>query len=76
MDFTECAGAHAPRSSCWRCSDRLPWWRAARIKAGLGAEPPFAHPNEVVRAVPTWGYNPDCDCRVCKTVREQVLVSA
>jgi hypothetical protein len=25
---------------CWLCSDQVAWWREARIRAGLGAEPP------------------------------------
>jgi hypothetical protein len=45
--FTECNGTHAASMTCWLCADSLPWWRAARIKAGLGAEPPNAHPNYV-----------------------------
>lgn len=42
---TECT--HAPAGVCWLCSDRVPWWRAARIKAGYGEEPP----NQVARII-------------------------
>lgn len=35
---------HDGRAECWLCSDVRPWWREARIKAGLGEEPPNA-PN-------------------------------
>ena len=45
MAFTECGGTHHVNAQCWRCSDKVPWWRDVRIKAGLGAEPPQQHPN-------------------------------
>lgn len=54
MDFTECNGTHAASMTCWLCSDRLPWWRSARIKAGLGAEPPFTHPNRIWEREPEY----------------------
>jgi hypothetical protein len=31
---------HGSAAVCWLCSDDVPWWREARIRAGLGAEPP------------------------------------
>ena len=34
------ACAHVAGAECWLCSDARPWCRAARIKAGLGEEPP------------------------------------
>jgi hypothetical protein len=30
---------HDPAAVCWLCSDQVPWWREARIKKGLPAEP-------------------------------------
>jgi hypothetical protein len=38
MTDTDCI--HHPAFACWLCSDVVPWWREARIKAGLGEEPP------------------------------------
>lgn len=38
--LTRCA--HEPGAVCWLCSDQVHWWRAARIAAGYGAEPPNA----------------------------------
>lgn len=26
---------HVLGAVCWRCSDQVPWWREARIKAGI-----------------------------------------
>lgn len=34
---------HGKTFVCWLCSDKVPWWREARIKAGLPAEPPLRH---------------------------------
>jgi hypothetical protein len=31
---------HDVGACCWLCSDQVSWWREARIKAGLSAEPP------------------------------------
>lgn len=47
MPFSQCNGTHAASLVCWLCSDARPWWREARIKAGLSAEPPNLHPNAV-----------------------------
>ena len=43
--ITECL--HDDRAVCANCSDLEPWWRFARIKAGVGAEPP--NPRVIVR---------------------------
>lgn len=48
MTFSQCNGTHAESMVCWLCSDKQPWWRAARIKAGLSADPPYTHPNVAV----------------------------
>lgn len=32
--------AHTPDAICWLCSSQRPWWREARIQAGLDEEPP------------------------------------
>lgn len=34
---------HDPAAVCWLCSDQVPWWREARIKKGLPAEPRPQH---------------------------------
>ena len=31
---------HDSRGECWLCSDLRPWWREARVRAGLGIQPP------------------------------------
>lgn len=31
---------HGPAAVCWLCSDQVSWWREARIKAGMGEDPP------------------------------------
>lgn len=31
---------HQPGARCWLCSDQRPWWRAARLRAGLSEVPP------------------------------------
>lgn len=31
---------HTRAAVCWLCSDQVSWWREARIRAGVGAEPP------------------------------------
>ena len=33
---------HDGRAICWLCSDARPFWREARISAGLSADPPNA----------------------------------
>ena len=44
---------HGRRGCCWLCSDLRPFWREARIKAGLGEEPPNAvKPPEPVPVTP------------------------
>lgn len=32
--------SHTPRAVCFLCSDQVPWWREARLRMGLSAEPP------------------------------------
>lgn len=32
---------HSWLATCWLCSDEKHWWRAARIRAGLTAQPPL-----------------------------------
>ena len=54
MAFSQCGGTHHVKAQCWRCSDKLPWWREVRIKAGLGAEPPLQHPNWTPAPEPAW----------------------
>jgi hypothetical protein len=34
---------HDRRAQCWLCGDLVPWWREARLRAGLPAEPPNLH---------------------------------
>jgi len=47
MAFSQCGGTHAVSLVCWLCSDKVAWWREARVKAGLSEEPPNAHPNRI-----------------------------
>lgn len=50
---TTTACDHTPAAVCFLCSDAVPWWREARIAAGLGAEPvKFSPPAPVERLKP------------------------
>jgi hypothetical protein len=46
-----CRGDHTDAAVCWRCSDAVPWWREARLAAGI-PEPAPRHPPIPVRAGP------------------------
>ena len=43
---------HDPAAVCWLCSDQVPWWREARIRKGLPAEPRAAYVEEPVSVAP------------------------
>jgi hypothetical protein len=57
---------HARAACCWLCSDQEPWWREARVQAGLGYDPPNA-PQTIVCPVVTVP---------CKECGEQVWTMA
>lgn len=42
---------HGAGAACWRCSDLVPWWREARIRAGLAVAPPN-QPPRIVKLLP------------------------
>jgi hypothetical protein len=39
-----CRDDHTDAAVCWRCSDAVPWWREARLAAGVPEPPPPQHP--------------------------------
>lgn len=39
--------SHISSAHCILCSDLVPWWKDARIRMGLGAEPPNPRPIDV-----------------------------
>lgn len=65
MAFSQCGGTHAASLTCWLCSDARPWWREARVNAGLSAEPPNEHPNAVYGPEPEPVYEVTFACTDC-----------